>query len=57
MLTGRYLLFGSAELDDPLLYQSFPIVDENGRAGVRHISVQTQGAEDQLDSVEDILTV
>ena len=57
MLTGRYLLFGSAEPNDPLLYQSFPVVDENGRAGVRHISVQTHNVEDQLDSVEDLVTI
>ena len=57
MLTGRYLLFGSAEPDDPLLHHSFPVVDHHGRAGVRNISVQTQDVEEELDGFEEAVAI
>ena len=60
MLTGRYLLFGSAEANDELYYADFPEIDPNGPAGVGHLgaeAVQAQLAEYHQACVEDIITI
>ena len=60
MLTGRYLLFGSAKVDDELYYQSFPEIDESAPAGVGHLGVEAvhdELADYYQSSVEDITTI
>ena len=60
MLTGRYLLFGSAKIDDELFYQSFPEIDESAPAGVGHLgaeAVEHELAEFYQSCVEDVVTI
>ena len=58
MLSGRYLLFGSAEPKDELYHASFPIVDD-GLVSNNYLGVEAQRA--QLEGyhsayIEDIIT-
>ena len=65
MLTGRYLLYGSAQPDDPLVHVSFPpVVNDDSRAGIGHDNhhcveecVRTKGSGGWLDEDESITTV
>ena len=59
MLTGRYLLFGSANPKDELYYDSFPVIDD-GLVGVGLLGVEAERA--QLEEyhtacLEDIVTI
>ena len=60
MLTGRYLLFGSAKEDDELFHQKFPEIDKNGLAGVAHLgaeAVRNELAEYYQSCLEDVRTM
>ena len=60
MLTGRYLLFGSAKEDDELFHQKFPEIDKNGLAGVAHLgaeAVHNELAEYYQSCLEDVKTM
>ena len=65
VLTGRYLLFGSAQPDDPLVRVSFPpIVNDDSGAGMGHDNhhcveecIRAKGLGDDLDEDEGITTV
>ena len=60
MLTGRYLLFGSAKEDDELFHQEFPAIDKNGLAGVAHLgaeAVHDELAEYYQSCLEDVTTM
>ena len=54
MLTGRYLLFGSAEPDDPLIYVRFPVPNDNVEVG--HYDTQIHGPRVQSDDSENVTT-
>ena len=59
MLTGRYLLFGSANPKDELYYDSFPVIDD-GLVSVNHLGVEAQRAQlEEFHSayLEDIVTI
>ena len=59
MLTGRYLLFGSASPKDELYYDSFPEIDD-GPVGVGYLGAEAeraQLAEYYAACVEDIVTI
>ena len=60
MLTGRYLLFGSAKVDDKLFYQKFPEIDKDGLAGVAHLgaeAVRNELAEYYQSCLEEVTTI
>ena len=60
MLTGRYLLFGSANPKDELYYDAFPEIDAAGPVGVGHLGAEAeraQLAEYYAAYVEDIVTI
>ena len=60
MLTGRYLLFGSAQPNDELYEVEFPKVQEVGPVGVGALgaaSLEAQLAEFHEAMIEDIVTI
>ena len=60
MLTGRYLLFGSAKPNDELFHADFPEIDTTGPVGVGHLgakALEAQLAQYHEACVEDIVTI
>ena len=58
ILTGRYLLFGSAKPDDELYVVQFPTVEEVGSGGVNTLGVASMElVEFYRSKIEDIVTI